>query len=90
MIHSARPTVSSVANIVVAWNLFCFARFWKVGTDGRHVRKQWSPPAVTVGRPSGSKDGDWVSVTERIKRLKQENDWEVKVNRSYFHYCLSS
>ena len=33
MIHSARPTVSPVANIVFA--SFCFARFWKVGTDGR-------------------------------------------------------
>ena len=46
MIHSARPTVSPVANIVFAWNLFCFAKFWKVGTDertdGQHVRKQWS------------------------------------------------
>ena len=38
MIHSARPTVSPVANIVCAWN---FVLFWKVGTDertnGRHV-----------------------------------------------------
>ena len=33
MIHLARPTVSPVANIVFA--LFCFARFWEVGTDGR-------------------------------------------------------
>ena len=52
MIHSARPTVSPVANIVFA--LFCFARFWKVGLDRRHAQKQWSLPAVTVGRPSGS------------------------------------
>ena len=46
--------------------MFCFARFWKVGTDertdgctdrrtdGRHVQKQLSLPALTVGRPSGS------------------------------------
>ena len=62
MIHLARPTVTPVVNIVFAWNLFCFARFWKVGTDvcpnglmdGQHVRKQWSLQAVTVGRPSGS------------------------------------
>ena len=33
MIHSARPTISPVVNIVFTWNLFCFARFWKVGTD---------------------------------------------------------
>ena len=32
MIHSARPTVSPVVNIVSAWN---FVVFWKVGTDGR-------------------------------------------------------
>ena len=52
MIHSARPTVSPVANIVFAWHLFCFVKF--IRTDGRHVQKQWSLPAVTVGRPRGS------------------------------------
>ena len=52
MIHSAMPTVSPVANIVFAWNLFLF---WKVGTNGRHLQKQWSLPAVTVGWPSGWK-----------------------------------
>ena len=25
-----------------------------MGTYGQHVQKQWSLPAVTVGRPSGS------------------------------------
>ena len=59
MIHLARPTISLVVNIVFAWYLFCFARFWKVGTDGQHVRKQWSLSAVTVGRPSGSIEGEW-------------------------------
>ena len=61
MIHSARPTVSQVVNIVFVWNLFCFARFWKAVTDGQlwkqwrlPVWKQWRLPAVTVGRPSGS------------------------------------
>ena len=35
--------------------LFCFSRFekWR-WMDGRHVRKQWSLPAVTLGWPSGS------------------------------------
>ena len=37
---------------------FHIVRFWKVGTDGRtkgrHVRKQWSLPTVTLGWPSGS------------------------------------
>ena len=31
MIHSARPTVSPVVNIIFVWNLLCFARFWTVG-----------------------------------------------------------
>ena len=35
MIHSARPTISSVVSIVFTWNLFCFARFWKVRTYGQ-------------------------------------------------------
>ena len=57
MIHSAKPTVSPVANIVFC--LFCLLDFKKWGrtdgrTNGRHVQKQWSLPAVTVGRPSGS------------------------------------
>ena len=46
MIHSARPTVSPVANIVFALNLFCFEKWGR--TDG-HVQKQLSLPAVTVG-----------------------------------------
>ena len=41
MIDSARPTVSPVANIVFA--LFCYARFWKVGTDGRTDGRQGLP-----------------------------------------------
>ena len=52
-IQSARPTVSPEMNIVFAWNLFCFARFWKVRMDGQHVRKL---PAMSLGRPSGSKN----------------------------------
>ena len=45
MIHSARPTVQPVVITILTWNLFCFARFWKVETDGWkyrfHVRKWW-------------------------------------------------
>ena len=37
MIHSAIPTVSTITNIV--FTLFCFARFWKVGTNGRTYRQ---------------------------------------------------
>ena len=51
MIHSAKPIVTPVANVV-----FCFVFLdlksgdWRTG----HVRKQWSLPAVTLGWPSGS------------------------------------
>ena len=33
MIHPAKPKVQPVMNIVLAWSLFCFTSFWKVGTD---------------------------------------------------------
>ena len=53
MIHSARPTALPVANIVFC--CFVLLDFEKIlRTDGQHVRKQLTPPAVTVGRPSGS------------------------------------
>ena len=35
MIHSARPTVPPVVNIMLIWSLFWLAIFWKVGTDER-------------------------------------------------------
>ena len=49
MIHSARPTVSPVVNIVLA--LFCFAKFWKVGTDGRTT---CAKTMIPIGRDCGS------------------------------------
>ena len=53
MIHSARSTVSPVVNI--PFTMFCFASFEMWGrTDGQHVLKQSSLPAVTVTWPSGS------------------------------------
>ena len=55
MIHSARPTVLPVVNIVFAWNLFCFEKWGR--TDGRHEQKQWSLPAVTMGSVS------WINKT---------------------------
>ena len=45
-------TRSPVVNIVFAWNLFGFENWGR--TDGRHVQKQWSLPAVNVSRPRGS------------------------------------
>ena len=50
MIHSARPIVSPVANIVFC----CFVFLDLKRTYGQHVRKQLSLPTVTVGWPSGS------------------------------------
>ena len=58
MMHSARPIVTPVANIV----FYCFVFLdLKIGdvrtygwTYGQHVRKQLSLPAVTLGWPSGS------------------------------------
>ena len=56
MIPSARLTDPPVAIIIFTRRLFCFAIFWKVGTDGdgQHLWKSLSLPASTVGRPSGS------------------------------------
>ena len=52
MIHSARPTVSPVANIV--FTLFVVLDIEKWGRTDSYERKQGSIPAVTVGWPSGS------------------------------------
>ena len=79
MIHLARPTVSPSpeVSIVFAWNLFCFARFWKlcmyVRRDGRdgHVRKQWSLPDVTVDRPNGS--------TRHSQKIDHFESWNKKL-----------
>ena len=35
MIHSARPTILTIVITILTWKLFCFARFYKVGTDRR-------------------------------------------------------
>ena len=51
LIHSARPTVPPVANIV--FTLFCFARFWKVGTNERTTCAKTM--ILIVGWPSGTK-----------------------------------
>ena len=49
MIHSARPTASPVVEISFV------LKSGDGRTNGRHVKKQFSLPAVTVGRqPRGS------------------------------------
>ena len=55
MIHSTRPKVSpDWANIVFCCFVCLDLKSGDGRTDGQHVRKQWSLPAVTVGWPSGS------------------------------------
>ena len=94
MIHSARPIVSPVVNIVFAWNLFCFARFWKVGTDvwteGQHVRKQWSLPAERINLEFSSTKQSEISLHMMLK-----DRW--RNNQIYFNHlqlkdrcCLST
>ena len=54
---STRPDPLSLVSSkqCFVFTLFSFAWFWDVRTYGRHGRKQWSLPAIIVGRPSGSK-----------------------------------
>ena len=55
MIHSAKPTVSPVVNIVFTWYLYCLARFWKVRTDGRwDGRTKCLNTMITTGSGCGS------------------------------------
>ena len=60
MIHSARPIVTPVANIVFCCFVFLDLKSADgrmrtyVRTYGQYVRKQLSLPAVTLGWPSGS------------------------------------
>ena len=66
MIHSARPTVSPVVNFVFA--LFCFARFWKVETDGRdvwmYVRTTCAKTIIPTRRDCGS--AEWIHFNKRV------------------------
>ena len=75
-------THSLVVNIVFAWNLYCFVRFWKVGTYvrtyGQHMRKQWSLPTVAVGRSSGSND----PIEKQLGR-ETGDDWKILGNDIY-------
>ena len=52
MIHSARPTVLPVANIV--FNLFWFAKFWKVDGQATFVKTM-----ITTGRDCGL--AEWIN-----------------------------
>ena len=60
MIHSARPTVSPEVNIVLAWNLFCFALIWKMGKDGRTTCEK---TMIITGRGSAS----WINKSSKYR-----------------------
>ena len=75
MIHSANPHSRLVG--IIVFTSFSFTRFWKVGTDGRtdgrHVRKLWFLPSVTLGWPSGSINviyfHIWMALLEKLEKL---------------------
>ena len=56
MIHSARPTVTPVANIVF-FLLYCFARFEKWGMDGRTT---CAKTIIPTGRGCGL--AEWINI----------------------------
>ena len=59
MIHSARPTVSSVETIVFAWNLFCFEYWGRTRTYRRtDGRTTCAKTMITTGRDFGL--AEWI------------------------------
>ena len=56
MIHPGRPTVSSVANIVFTWNLFCFEKFGRT-----HGRTTCAKMMITTGHDCGL--AEWINKT---------------------------
>ena len=62
MIHSARATVPPVAITILTWKLFCFAKFWKVGTDGRTLRAEIVITAVLVDQKIPERNGSWDTI----------------------------
>ena len=69
MIHSARPTVSSVENIVFIWNLICYASFLKSG-EGRTEEQQCE---------NNDDYGTWLWVGRVDQKLKQLQVGDVNV-----------
>ena len=67
MIHSARPNI-----IILAWTLFCFARFWKA--EGRTYRQHlWNKKSVgLVGKKDKNKKSHQWS-TQQVPRLGRGN-----------------
>ena len=81
MIHSARPIVTPVANIVFCCYVFLDLKSGDGRTDGQHVRKEWSLPAMTLGWPSGSK----YSFEEVL--FSRYRFWEGEARSSVYSHC---
>ena len=92
MIHLARPTVSPVANIVFAWNLFCFEKWGR--TNGRHVQKQWSLrdrwPASWINWRWEQAINYWQLLKLFLSRWVTKNIVSDKIEISFLRSILSS
>ena len=82
MIHSARLIVTPVANIVFCCFVLLDLKNGDGWTDGQHVRKQRSLPAVTLGWPSGSKTfmgigGRWEELSKKIQLNREKREHPV-------------
>ena len=73
MIHSARPTVTPIAVTSFAWKLLCFARLWKVGTDG------WIDN--TCGNSDHYRPWLWVDLVDQKKEKLKSKEWKKS------HFC---
>ena len=85
MIHSARPIVTPVANVVFGCFVFLDLKSGDGRTYGQHVRKQLSVPAVTFGWPSGS---IFLSPNKLHGRKETRIEHFVNFTRSLFSTCF--
>ena len=89
MIHSARPTVPPVVITILAWKLFCLARFWKVGTDVQTTRAKIG---ITTVRDCWS--ATWIKKEQILKKDRPSfltwSNWQLSSNYDFpnFSYRL--
>ena len=69
MIHSARPNVSPVVNIVFAWHLFCFEK-WNGRTYGRMT---CAKTMITIGRDCGA--AKWIKKYGFLDHFIAHSGW---------------
>ena len=68
MIHSARPTVSPVVNIVLAWSLFCFVLLDLEKWGRTYGRTTCAQTMITTRRDCGS--AEWINNKARTGRIR--------------------